>query len=285
MNMSDKSIQNNIMPDGLHALSRHSFWRDIDIRFPWLKLVAVLVVGAAIILDLLDCTISRVHDPYDKIRIVPMFHHQYATDRHFEGKKLIALTFDDGPSPDNTPVLLDRLLEKDVLATFFMLGSRAREYPDLVKRVEREHHVVASHTMYHQNLVRIPAKAAKADIDGSVEVFKSILGHAPAYTRLPYGNSNDVVRGFVSNPIILWSVDPLDWKEKSPDLIISTVRNQAHDGAIILMHDIYPSTIEAVPSLIDALRGDGYEFVTISELAQYRGIKLIPREIYYNITP
>ena len=196
---------------------------------------------------------------------------------------LVALTFDDGPSPVTTPTLLDVLTEKDVPATFFMLGFMARDNPEIVQRVARERHDVASHTMYHQNLVKLPAAAAQADIAEANSTFNSILGHGPAFTRPPYGNINDVVATSVGTPLVLWSVDTRDWQSKDVGAIVSTAMSQVYDGAIILMHDIYPSSVEAIPTLVDTLRDAGYEFVTISEMAKLRGIQLAPGTAYYNL--
>ena len=261
-----------------------SFFRRIDIQLPWLKLVAVIVVGAMAILDLLDYTISKTTDSYIRIQIAPMSHH-VRIKRDITGKKLVALTFDDGPSNAATSRLLDILYEKDAPATFFMLGKMARANPDLVRRAEKEGNIVASHTMYHQNLVRISANAAKDDIAESKAVFNDILGHEPMLTRPPYGNINNTVRDNVGTPMILWSVDTLDWQSKNVDDILAVTKEQVHDGAIILMHDIYDTTVDAVPVVIDELRKEGYDFVTVPELAKIRGVELEPGTTYYNFRP
>ena len=262
-----------------------NFFHRIDARFPWLKLIAVCVIGVIIILDLLDFTISKVKDPYDQIKVAPMSHHPRVTKRILKGKKLIALTFDDGPSSVTTPNLLDVLYKEDVPATFFAIGKMAQDHPDIIRRAESEGHIVASHTMYHQNFIHISTAAIQADIDETNAVFRSILGHLPAFVRPPYGNINDAVRSSVGAPIVLWSVDTLDWKDKSTDSILATTMSEIRDGAIILMHDIYPTSVEAVPILINTLREAGYEFVTIPELAKKRGIKLINGIAYYNFPP
>lgn len=262
-----------------------SFFRRLDIRFPWLKLVIVCVIGALAILDLCDLTISRVYDPYNKIRIAPMSKHIRVSERVLEGKKLIALTFDDGPSNLTTPKLLDVLHEKDAPSTFFILGNMARSNPDIVKRAKKEGHTIASHTMYHQNLIRISKEAVMSDIGEANAVFNSIVGKNPTLTRPPYGNINDIVRVYAATPLILWSVDTLDWQSKDPNSIIAVAKSQVHDGAIILMHDIYPTTVEAVPRLIDELRKDNYEFVTVEELIKIRGAKLNTGVEYYNFRP
>ena len=265
--------------------SKWAFFRRLDIRFPWFKLITACVIGVLAILDLCDLTISSTNDPVNKIMIAPMSRHIQATERVTEGKKLVALTFDDGPSPTTTPRLLDILAEKDVPATFFMLGSMARNNPDIVKRAKREWHEVASHTMYHQNLIKLPTASIQSDISEAKSVFKSILGYSTMLTRPPYGNVNDDVKTIVAAPMILWSVDTEDWKNKNTDSIVSITMSEVYDGAIILMHDIYPTSVEAVPTLVETLRQNGYEFVTVPELAKERGVELSPGKIYYSFRP
>ena len=265
--------------------SNRSLFSRLNVYFPWLKLYFVFFVGLVALLDLLGFTISKINDPNNRIRIAPMSYHVKATNRTLEGKKLVALTFDDGPSATTTPRLLDLLTEKDLPATFFMLGSMARAYPDIAKRIEKDHHEIASHTMYHQNLVSITADAARADIDEAKATISNILGHDPAYTRPPYGNYSDAIIAFMGTPVILWSVDSEDWLSKDPDAIVGVVMSEVSDGSIILMHDIYPTTIDAIPNLVDTLRDAGYEFATLSELAKAKNISLNPGGVYFNFAP
>ena len=265
--------------------AERSFFYRLNVRFPWLKLIVICLIGALAVIDLCDLTISKTGDPNSKVRIAPMAKHIKATDRIFKGKMLAALTFDDGPYPETTSRLLDILQQKDALATFFTLGNKAAAYPDIIKREAKEYHEVASHTMYHQNLIRIPTSSAVSDINEAKSTLNSILGHNPFYTRPPYGNINDTVKTTVGTPIILWSVDTEDWKSKDVNSIIATAMSEVHDGAIILMHDIYPTTIDAVPILIDKLRENGYELVTLSELTKLRNAKLENGVVYYNFRP
>ena len=290
MNTSGKTPSNSAfkppstcLPYNSYTLSSDkTFAYRLNIRFPWLKLGVVLIIGAIMILDLLDLTISTSGDPFCKIRIAPMSHHVHATERDLNNKKLVALTFDDGPSATTTPEILKILTEKDARATFFVLGSKARNNSDIVKQAEKNGHDIASHTTYHQSLIRVSLSSAQNDINESKDIFQSILDHQPLYTRPPYGDTDSAVSAAIGTPIILWSVDTLDWKNKSTDSIVSTAMSEVRDGAIILMHDIYPTTAEALPILIDTLRNEGYEFATISELAEIRGTKLAAGSIYYN---
>lgn len=268
--------------------SNRSFLRRIDARFPFLKVAVILILGAIMIFDLLDLTISKIGDPESKNLIAPMLIHIKATERPeriLEGKKLVALTFDDGPSAETTPRLLEILYEKNVPSTFFMLGSRVRANPDLVQEAAKLGNEIASHTYSHQNLIRISASAVAEDISATRDAFSDVLGSIPALTRPPYGNINDNVRRSVGTPLILWSVDTLDWKYKNTDSIMSYTLSEVYDGAIILMHDIHPTSVDAVPTLIDTLRSDGYEFVTVSELASLRGVELSSGNTYYGFRP
>lgn len=293
MNMPDKTSSNSDFkaPSAFDAhnpytysASRGNLAHRLNIRFPWLKLVVVLIIGVAVVLDLLDFTISKVNDPFLKIRTAPMSRHIHATERDFN-KKLVALTFDDGPSSATTPGILKVLSEKDAVATFFMLGSKVKNNPDIVKQVKTAGCDVASHTMYHQNLIRIPLVSAQSDINEAKATIESVLNYPLIYTRTPYGNTNSAILASIGTPIILWSVDTLDWKNQNTDSIINTTMNEVHDGAIILMHDIYPTTVEALPNLIDTLRGNGYEIVSVSELVELRKVSLSPGQIYYNFRP
>lgn len=258
-----------------------SLFHRLNVRFPWLKIVVVILAIGFIVMDVRGVIIPRVGDSFSIVEVAPMSHHVKITERSLEGKMLVALTFDDGPSPETTPKLLEVLTEKDVPATFFMLGMMARNNPGIVREVKKNHHEVASHTTYHQNLIRLNSDAMRSDLDESRAIFREIMGVDPLYVRPPYGNYNDEIAVATGLPLILWSVDTEDWLSKDTGAIVDTAMREVYDGAIILMHDIYPSSVEAVPVLIDAMRGAGYEFATIAEIAQARGVELTPGTAYY----
>ncbi len=189
--------------------------------------------------------------------------------------KLVALTFDDGPSPTTTPRLLDILQSKNVKATFFVLGTMAQRSPDVLWRQSIEGHEVASHTMYHNQLTKLSAAQIRAEALEIDQVFKDILGHVPPFTRPPYGSYNGVVAEALGQPMILWSVDPRDWEARNAEVVRSRVVNAAQDGSIILLHDIHGTSVDAVPGIIDDLRARGFEFVTVSELAELKNVPLV----------
>ncbi len=198
------------------------------------------------------------------------------------GEKLIALTFDDGPSATTTPRLLDILAGRGVKATFFVLGNMAERAPGVVQREAADGHEVASHTPYHDNLVLLSAAQVRAQALEMDRIFTNILGTVPPFTRPPYGEVNGSVREALGQPLIMWSIDPKDWQDRNAAIVCSRVVGAAFDGAIILVHDIHATTVDAVPCIIDNLRSQGYEFLTVSELAAARDVPLVNGQLYYS---
>ena len=190
--------------------------------------------------------------------------------------KLVALTFDDGPAA-STGRLLDILKAKRVKATFFMLSLQAERYPDLVTRVAGEGHAIGNHSYSHQNLKKMTAEEAAADLDKCSDILFGITGKRPTLMRPPGGNYDDMVIGCAKSRelrIINWSVDTRDWESKNRDAILATAFQEGlygiHDGAIVLMHDVHATTIDAVEEMIDRLQEQGYTLVTVPELLRVR---------------
>lgn len=198
------------------------------------------------------------------------------------GSKLIALTFDDGPSAATTPRLLDILQGRGVKATFFVLGTMAQGAPDILRREVAEGHEVASHTHYHNQLTQLNFGQVRAEALEMDRIFTEILGTVPPFTRPPYGDWNSTVGEALGQPMILWSIDPRDWADRNASLVCNRVVSVAFDGAIILVHDIHASTVDAVPCIIDNLRAQGYQFMTVSDLAATRGVPLVNGAAYYS---
>ncbi len=196
------------------------------------------------------------------------------------GRKLVALTFDDGPSYATTARLLDILREKNVKATFFVVGNMANGAPELVRREEAEGHEVGGHTTAHVNFAYMNAEQTQAEFAAMNQIFNNILGHSSRIMRPPYGNYTEVTQTYAGQPMIYWTVDTLDWKYRDAAWVRQNTVNSTFDGAIILMHDIHPTTIDAVAGVIDDLRAQGYEFLTVSELAQARGVTMVNGGVY-----
>ena len=196
---------------------------------------------------------------------------------------LMALTFDDGPSKA-TITLLDELKKRDIQATFFVVGKRLDEFSDVLVREYKEGHEIGSHTWDHLNLTQADSTTANQNLQNTEDKVYEILGTdiGPLIIRPPYGSVNDTVRGYVDVPLILWSIDTLDWKYRDADAVKQRIINQAEDGAIILLHDLYDTSVAGVIAAIDELQKEGYTFVTVSELFRRKGEVLETGVTYTN---
>ncbi len=198
------------------------------------------------------------------------------------GKKLIALTFDDGPGPD-TGRLLDALKARGARATFFLLGSRINSHTALVQRMEAEGHTVGNHSTNHKNLRNLTLAGINTEMGTTAERIKNAIGHYPYVMRCPGGNANDRVSGYAKQigvPIIYWSIDTLDWKHRDSATVLANAKAGATDGSIILMHDIYSTTVDAAIQLIDDLQAEGYTLVTVPELLAAKHGTIEPGKTY-----
>ncbi|MEP6669375.1 MAG: polysaccharide deacetylase family protein [Chthoniobacter sp.] len=188
---------------------------------------------------------------------------------HVDGP-YIAMTFDDGPSGPNTPRLLDMLKERKIHATFFFVGQCVEEYPDIVKRIVAEGHEVANHSWSHPDLAKMGDAAVHDQIQKTHDAIVQACGVAPKIMRPPYGAFTARQRAWANATwgykIILWDVDPLDWKVRNSEHVKAEILKQTQNGSIILSHDIHKTTVDAMPSTLDNLLSKGYKFVTVSEL-------------------
>ena len=180
--------------------------------------------------------------------------------------KPIALTFDDGPHKDCTPELLDGLKERGVHATFFLMGESIAGNEDLVRRMKAEGHLIGNHSYRHIQLTKEGEEAVCQAVEQTEEIIKDITGDRPQYLRPPYGDWNENLECRLDLTTVFWTVDSLDWKLKDAGRIVSRVENHVKAGDIILMHDIFPTSVEAALRLIDRLQAKGYTFVTVDEL-------------------
>ena len=181
----------------------------------------------------------------------------------------IALTFDDGPNKETTRRLLDILKQREITASFFVLGSNIPGNENLLHRMKNEGHVIGSHSMHHQNFAQLPLDSVTEDMNQMDNYSKKLFGEPFKYMRPPYGSLNASVAETINKPFIQWSVDSKDWITKNSEKIVNEVTNSAYPGSIILLHDIYPETIEAVPMIIDSLIQKGYHFTTVDCLLDY----------------
>lgn len=187
--------------------------------------------------------------------------------------KLMALTFDDGPS-DATGNILDVLKSYDAHATFFALGNRMKTYKVTLQRIVDEGHEVASHTYSHKDLSTLDEKGILNQINTTNVNFNSITGEKIKYVRPPYGSYNSKVLNTVSHPLIMWNIDTKDWDTRDAKKTANTVIKKAFNGGIALMHDLYSSNVEALKIMLPELEAKGYRFVTISEMSEEFGVTL-----------
>ena len=186
-----------------------------------------------------------------------------------KGKKYVALTFDDGPSSSVTPRVLKYLDQYNAVATFYMLGNQVKANPRIAKDVANRGHEIASHSVSHADLTKLGPNGVDKEFINAKSTIKKITGVTPRTFRPPYGAINQNVKNKAkkyNQPLILWSVDSLDWKYRSKSAVHSRVMNNMHPGAIVLLHDIHSTTADALPSILKDLKNQGYEFVTVSEL-------------------
>lgn len=199
-----------------------------------------------------------------------------------KNKKMVALTFDDGPGK-YTNSILKCLDQNDAHATFFVLGSLVNNYKSVVKKAAMIGCEIGSHTYNHVNLTNLTVNGIKGQMNKTDKRLKALIGHGAALMRPPYGSVNSTVKSNVKKPIVMWSVDTRDWETRSASATYRNVMNNVSDGSIILMHDIHGSTRDAVLKIIPALKKKGYQIVTVSELAEYKGIKLKNGNVYSQI--
>ncbi len=183
-----------------------------------------------------------------------------------EGQKKIALTFDDGPHPYYTEQLLKGLKERNVKVTFFVTGKNVEAYPEIVKNIHEDGHLIGNHTYNHTQLTRKNGEKFKQEIIQTNEVIKKVTGEDTIYIRPPYGCWNKEFEKELNMFPVLWTVDPLDWCSQDVSCIVRNVCTKVEENDIILMHDQYKTTVTAVFKIIDTLTEEGYEFVTVDEL-------------------
>ena len=200
---------------------------------------------------------------------------------YFEKKnrKVVALTFDDGPNPTTTNQALDTLSKYGIKATFFVLGKNVSGNEGILKRMKADGHVIGNHSWSHPVLSKLSLDDAKKQITDTEDALTKVLGSSSKLMRPPYGAITDDIRNSLDLSFIMWNVDSLDWKSKNEAAILTEIQREVKNGSIILMHDIHAETVNALPKVIDYLKGQGYDFVTIPDLLDSR---LKAHQLYYN---
>ncbi len=180
--------------------------------------------------------------------------------------RYIALTFDDGPHKIHTKKLLETLKKYNVPATFYVIGQNISWNELLLRSMYEQWHEIASHSWNHANYTKMNIKDIINDRDRTEKKIYESTGVWPSIYRPPYGLTSPKIQSIIERKAILWNVDPMDWKYKNTNNIIKNITTHTKNNSIILMHDIYKTSVESVPTIIENLRAQWYTFVTVSEL-------------------
>ncbi len=178
----------------------------------------------------------------------------------------VALTFDDGPSGQYTEKLLEGLKKRNVKATFFVMGKNIEENEDIILKMYNEGHLIGNHTYTHADLAKTDFDKACKEINDTNSYIKNITGYTPQFIRPPYGDWNQGLLEETNMSVVLWTVDPEDWKDQNADIVAARVLKNIRPGDIILLHDIFNSSVEAAFQIVDGLQEKGYHFVTIDKM-------------------
>ena len=200
--------------------------------------------------------------------------------KEVKADKLVCLTLDDGPGV-YTNQFIDLLEENNAKATFFMIGEQVNDFASAVKREYEAGMEQGNHSWDHRTLTKLSLADLDQEIISTNDVIEAVTGHRPTVFRPPGGGYNDTVAAHTDGmPMFIWSIDTLDWQTKNADTTYNTVMNEVHDGSIIIMHEIYQASYEAAARFIPDLIAEGYQFVTVSEMAKAKGIELQGGEVY-----
>lgn len=194
--------------------------------------------------------------------------------------KAVALTFDDGPSTTNTPKVLELLKKYNAHATFFVLGTRVSAGAEVLKQEVAQGCEIGNHSWNHTNLAGLSMKKVNKQYNKTANLVKKLIGYDITILRPPYGAISQKMRNKLKHPMILWNIDTLDWKYKNTKKILKQIKKNVKDGDIILMHDIHPTTAEALKKVLPWLVKNDYDILTVSELAARNGAKLTNGKAY-----
>ena len=214
----------------------------------------------------------------------PIFSGEDPSGAAKDERPLVALTFDDGPSP-HTAAILDALYETGGKATFFPVGAHISRHPELIVRMAAEGHETGNHTFQHRNLTRMDAGGMLQELAEADRLLTGLTGTTPRLIRPPGGAHNQEVRERSDRPLILWSVDTRDWSHQDSARTLEICRREIRDGSIVLMHDLYEPTARAARELIHELDRQGWRMVTVSQLLELRKSAPSPGDTVTGVYP
>jgi len=198
-----------------------------------------------------------------------------------EGEKYVALTFDDGPSGRFTRRLLEGLESRNVKATFLLCGYRMKEYPQLTREIYAAGHEIGLHGYSHGNMAKMTPLQLRQELNATLALLPE--GCRVNFLRPPGGQCSSAVKQAAKNKglsLLLWSVDPRDWENHDAKAVQAAVVSSVRNGDVILLHDMSDSSVDAALAIVDTLLGQGYRFVTATELARLQQVSLLPGAEY-----
>ena len=191
-----------------------------------------------------------------------------------EAGRYIALTFDDGPGASTTPELLRGLADRGVRATFFLIGRQIPGNEEIVKQMAGDGHQIGVHTYDHVALAGAQEEEVRAQIEKTEALLTEILGgEEDWWLRPPYGRITSREAAWITTPMVQWTIDPEDWKIQDAEKVTDHILAHAGDGEIILLHDVYGTSVTAALAVVDALQAEGYTFLTLRELFRMEGVE------------
>lgn len=242
------------------------------IKKNWKLIIICLFFVADISLIMINYNYRTIQKKFDNDKETLMTNRNLSEDNDIvveealAEKKKIAITFDDGPHPIATAKILDGLKERNVKATFFVTGSKAENYPDLLKRMQDEGHIIGNHTYSHLQYTKKSKQEFIEEVNKTSQIIFEITGEEVVYVRPPFGSWHESLEKELNLIPVFWSIDPQDWCCYNAHKVFKEVIKNAKENSVILMHDCYGSTVEASMMIIDELQKQGYEFVTIDHV-------------------
>lgn len=244
-----------------------------DSRRAFLRTLGLTALGAALAPAwAAEETTPATIDGLEVRKALPVIEPTYEVDALAINKgpgfgRRLAMTFDDGPAPTTTHMVLEQLRQRKIKATFFMIGQRVKEYPDIARDVLSEGHEIGNHSFTHPALGKMAVEKVTQEIQGCQDIIGQTLNLSPVWFRPPYGSFRKELGPLAvarQLGVAYWSVDPQDWRKPGSSVVAERVLSQSRPGSIVLLHDIHRPTAEAVPAILDGLLERGYEFTTLS---------------------
>lgn len=185
-----------------------------------------------------------------------------------KNKKIMLFTFDDGPAGNTTIRLLDELRKRDVRVTFFVMGNRVGIYSDIIKREYKEGHTISNHTYTHSDLNLLTDNEVIYEIGNTNKLLEDLLGIKNKYFRPPYGHTNAHILNITNMSSVLWNVDSEDWRYRDANTVYEKIISTAKDGGILLIHDLYETSVDGALRAMDELLRQGYALISLEEAEQ-----------------